>query len=268
MKELGGYFESLAKNIDADNDGTPDILSNRQLRISSHFSIYGGSWGTDTKAPSAVDTSKLYINYHVRIEGNISMAPANDNTVVLSGPVDDPYNNIVKQRFTADKDCFISFFQRQSDSQLFSPFGTAFLPFKKGTYNFTLDGNQIFTLNYSNIDAKFYMVVATPTIHTASDGTITSVSLEYHLPDNTPVEPKNFITVLQLQFNDKANNHYSIGALYESVKSNQTITDFKNVPVTFSLSITNLQSLSVNYNDLLGNEYDASWHEVNALDGI
>lgn len=37
LKAIGGYYEAIAKNIDADNDGIPDIISGKELGI---FTIY------------------------------------------------------------------------------------------------------------------------------------------------------------------------------------------------------------------------------------
>jgi hypothetical protein len=258
LKELGGFFESLAKNLDADNDGVPDVLSNKQLTISSHFSIYGGHWGTDNTPPPPYDASRLYINYQVRISGNISMAPANGNTVALSGPDGSAYTDIKTNGFVADK-CFIAFFDRETPAAAGAPWGTSFMSFKKGTYSFTLNGTQFYSLNYSNFNAMYYLVIATPTLHTDSNGMITSVSIDYKLPDNTIVNPTNYVTILQLSFTDKNNNRVELGSLYAGVPTAGTLTDFSNVVLDTPIALSTLSQLSVNYNDLLGNEYDVAW---------
>lgn len=259
-RELGIYYESLSKNIDADNNGIPDILNKKDLRINSQFRIFGGSWGVNNMSPSQFDISNLRINYAVRIEGNISMAPANGNNVAFSGPVESPYTDITRSGYVADKDCFISFFMRQGERLQNDPLSNNQLPFKKGTYSFTLDGNNLFTLNYSNIDAKYYLVIASPTLHTDSEGKITSVSVDYRLPDNTPVDPENYVTILQLQFQNKDGSRLEIGGLYESVQSKITIKDLTNITLTNPVPLSNLEGLSVNYNDILGNEYNVVWH--------
>lgn len=257
IKELGGYFESLAKNIDADNDGVPDILSKHELRITSHFSIDGGHWGDNNAPASEFNINQLLMNYAVRIEGNISMSPADGSHVALSGPEVEPYSDIKTASYLADKDCFITFFRRESGNPG-GPFISSFPPFKKGTYTFTLDGSKKFTLNYANIDAKYYMVIATPMLN-ITDGKVTSVSIEYKLPDNRIVNPENFVSILQLQFNNKDNSRQEIGSLYESVKTSNTLTDFKYVTLKSPIEVSNLRELRVNYNDFLGNEYDVSW---------
>jgi hypothetical protein len=259
FRELGGYYEFLAKNIDADNDGVPDILNKKDLRISSRFEVYGGSWGLNTTQPSEFDISGLRINYSVRIEGNISMSPSNSNTVALSGPVDSPYSDIVKERFQADKDCFITFFSRPGELLHNSPIVNNLLPFKKGIYSFTLDGSTDYTLNYSNINAGYFLVIASPTLHTDNEGRITSVTINYKLPDNTIVDPENFVTILQLMFRNKDGSRVEIGALYESVQSRITLKDLTNITIENPFPLSNLNELSVNYNDMLGNEYNILW---------
>lgn len=258
-RELGGYYESLAKNIDADNDGVPDILNKKEIRITSQFSVYGGKAGVNTTSPSRFNTSLLRINYAVRLEGNISMAPANSTTVALSGPEDSPYTDITRQGFQADQDCFITFFRRVGTPFPGTEMENNFLPFRKGTYQFTLDGSTNYTLNYSNINAGYYLVIAAPTLHTDNEGKITSVTIEYKSPDNVIVDPENFVTVLQLQFRKNDGSRYEIGGLYESVQSKITIRDLTNITLSEPVQLSNLRELSVNYNDVLGNEYDIIW---------
>jgi len=259
LKELGGFFESLAKNLDADNDGVPDVLSNKQLTISSHFSIFGGHWGTDNTPPPSFNASQLYINYQVRISGNISMAPANGNSVALSGPDGSAYTDIKTRSYLADQDCFITFFNRETQASQGAPWGTSYLPFKKGTYSFTLNGSQIYSLTYCNVNAMYYLAIATPTLHTNSNGMITSVSIDYKLPDNTIIDPVNLVTILQLQFCNKNGNRVELGSLYAGVPTAGTLKDFSNVVLPNPVALSTLDHLNVNYNDLLGNEYDVTW---------
>ena len=252
LKELGGFFESLAKNLDADNNGIPDVLSNKQLTISSHFSIQGGHWGLDNTPPPSFIGSQMNINYQVRISGNISMAPANGNLVALSGPDGGAYTDIKTRSFLADQDCFITFFNRETQPG-------SWASFKKGTYSFTLNGSQTYSLAYSNINAMYYLAIATPTLHTNSSGMITSVLLNYKYPDNTIVDPANLVTILQLQFCDKSGNRVELGSLYAGVPTAGTLKDFSNVVLPNPVPLSTLDHLNVNYNDLLGNEYDVTW---------
>jgi len=49
-KELGAYYESLSKNIDANNDGSADFMDNLDLRLSTIFDFNCGSWGLNEES--------------------------------------------------------------------------------------------------------------------------------------------------------------------------------------------------------------------------
>ncbi len=188
------------------------------------------------------------------------MAPAIGNYVKLSGPSDSPYTDITTNSYVADKDCYIAFFWRQTEQLQNDPLGFNLLPFKKGMYSFTLNGNSNYTLNFSNIDARYYLVIASPTLHTNNEGMITSVTIDYILPDNTIVDPENYVTTLQLQFQNKDGSRLELGGPYESVQTKITLKDLTNITLKNPIPISNLDGLSVNYNDILGNEYNVVWH--------
>lgn len=247
MKELGSFYESLAKNIDADNNGVPDILSNRQLMLNTHFNINNGTYGINSVAPMPADSANISINYRVRISGNGPLIPP-DSIVAMSGPLGDPYDDITFERY-AQLDGFIAFFLRQGG-----------LPFKKGTYTITLKGTNNYSLNYSNINAKFYLVTPTPTLHTNSAGMLVLISVAYTLPDGSFVDPTSFITNLQFQLHTSTGG-MSYGGMYEGIPTSSTITNFNNYILPTPIDISSLVSVSVNYNDLLGNEYDTFWHK-------
>jgi hypothetical protein len=257
MKELGGYYEALAKNIDADNDGIPDVLSDRQLLINTMFIVNGGKFGKDSVAPIPVDTADRYINYSVRISGNKPLIPINQN-VTMSGPVESPYNDISFGGY-AQLDGFLAFFKRDTVMVPGSPLGSNLLPFKKGTYTITLNGTNNYTLNYSNINAKYYLVKAAPTLHTNSAGKLVSISVTYTLSDGSSIDPTSFITNLQFILQGSSGILAQYGSMYESIPTSNTITNFRDYMLPTPLDISLLQGVSVNYNDLLGNEYNTTW---------
>ncbi len=254
-KELGAYYESLSKNIDSDNDGIPDLLDDKQLIISSLFSTQGGKWGiNDTKA-SVADTSQFYINYMILLSGGNALT-FSDGNISFSGPEENPYNDISLHGYRltpGGPQGFLSSFKRE----IFPPApGTpdwnVLRPFKKGTYTLTLDGNRSHSLNYSNINCKYYMVLVIPTLHTNSAGKLVSISLEYKLPDNiTTVDPKNILNEVTLQLGNP-NEIYQSGWLTDK-------TGFTVVNLSSPLDISSLHHIDIFYEDLLGNQYDIIW---------
>jgi hypothetical protein len=254
MKALGGYYESLSKNIDADADGIPDIIDKKQLTMYTQFAIFAGKWGINSTLPTIANASDFWINYKFIIKGGSGLS-ATRETISLSGPSGSEYTDIKMQDFNGNGSTegnFLATFLRETSAGINAPWGSAFLPFKKGIYSLNL-GDKKYALNYSNIDAKYNMVLATPTLHTNSEGKLTSITLEYKLPDNSSVNPKNILKYLTLQLNDPNYNR-----LFDS---EQLTADTGYDAFTFKtpLDITSLYQIDVFYIDLLGNEYAIIW---------
>ena len=254
LKVIGGYYASIAKNIDADNDGIPDVLSNKQLVIFSQFARYSGLWGRNGSTPQPSDSLHSYINYSVNIDGGTGLTFSNGN-ITLSGPGDVPYSDISTwgSKLNSESGGFISSFNRQTNAPAGAPWGTSFLPFKMGTYTLTLDGNKLYTLDYSNIDVQYNLVIITPTIHTNSEGKLTSLSFKFKLPNGTIINPASMLTDVMVQFVDnKANQFYNSSNL--TLASGFSILNFDT-----PLDISSLYQMDIWYDDLLGNKYDIIW---------
>ncbi len=137
-----------------------------------------------------------------------------------------------------------------------APWGSTFLPFKKGTYTLTLDGSRSYTLNYSNLNMKYNLVFVIPTAHTDSTGKLTSLTFEYKLPNGTPVNPANLLTDVMIQLFDI--NHTVIFGNYQDRLTSQT--SFTSYTFKTPLDISTLWQMDVWYDDILGNQYDIIWH--------
>ncbi|MBA4311590.1 MAG: hypothetical protein C0417_03060 [Chlorobiaceae bacterium] len=258
LKVIDSYYESIAQNIDTDNDSIPDVLSNRQLVVYTIFGINAGHWGFNDSLATLTDSAHYYVNYMIEIGGGSGLTFSNGN-ITLSGPVEDPYSDIIKWGYLMAPACgadrgFIASFGRETVAQPGAPWGSAFLPFKKGTYTVTLDGNQSFTLNYSNIDVKYSLIIIIPTLHTNSDGKLTSIALEYKLPDGTVVNPASMLTNVMVQFSDKFANQF-----YNSNPKLTSKTGFTGLSIDPPMDISLLYNIGVWYDDLLGNQYVIIW---------
>jgi hypothetical protein len=252
-KEMGSYYESLSKNIDADNDGVPDILDKKEFNISTIFEIYCGSWGLNDTPPEVNDTANFFINYTMRIAGGKTLIPANQN-IMLTGPETSPYDDITQSHFATGPDCFIAFFRRETPAPPGYPFGSSFLPFAKGIYTVTLD-TKSYTLNYSNINAKYFFILAEPTIHTNDANEIVSVSIEYRDMNQALVNAENFVYQTQITLDGNQHNRLcQIGALWENPEA-KTNTEIYNFTLPNPVPLSELCFLSVMYVDLIGNSY-------------
>jgi len=251
-KELGAYYESLSKNIDVDNDGVPDMLAKKQILISTHYSVYVGKYGlNDTQLPKVNDTTSFNIIYEIRISGGKAITPASPN-VILSGPEDEPYSDITKGTYTSAPDGFISFFARETDN-------IQSLPFKKGIYTLTLNGIN-YKLNYSNICPKHFLIIPEPTFHTNANNEVVSISIDYKLPDHSRVIAENFVYLVQLHISGQNMNMlYEVGGLYTSPDTNPNVEKY-NFKLPTPIPLSKITNMSVNYQDLLGNEYDIGWN--------
>jgi hypothetical protein len=255
LKAIGQYYQSIAKNIDADNDGIPDILSNKQLVISTLFARYTGHWGINNTPPVVLDDAHTYTNYSIEIQGGSAQSFANGN-IVLSGPSLIPYNDIStwwSQINTGGSIGFMATFNRQTSAPTSAPWGTSFQPFKMGTYTVTLDGTKKYTLDYSNIDAQYNLVIVSPTLHTNSDGKVTSITFEYKLPNGTTINPASMLTNVMVQCTDKQMTQF-----YNSPKLT-VASGLMTLTPSSPIDISTLTGIDVWYDDLLGNQYNIIW---------
>jgi hypothetical protein len=250
-KEIGAYYESISKNIDVDNDGVIDILSNKGIRVSSSFGLYAGKWGVNDTPPLPYDTSSISIGYSMRIATGNAIVPSSANNVVLSGPTGDPYNDITQLRYDNTHDCFLVFFKRTGMDV------TNFLPFKKGEYTLTIDKNS-YTIDYATVCPFIYLILAEPTIHTNSNNEITSITLDYKHFDGSAVNPNNFVYLMQLQIGAENNQSCTLGASLYSNESSADAEKYTFIP-TKTIQLSNVFYLDTYYEDLLGNEYNILW---------
>jgi hypothetical protein len=256
-KELGVYYESLSKNIDADNDGVPDLLNKRDFNISTLFIITNGSWGLNDSPPQVNNTADFFINYSLRIAGGKSLIPSS-STIVVAGPEASPHNDIKQMSYATGPDCFIAFFSREAPPPPGCPFGMAMLPFGKGKYTVTLDAKD-YTLNYSNISAEYFLILAEPTIHTNDANEIISVSIEYKNMDHALVTAENY--VYQTQVTLEGNQRLcSMGSLWENPEA-KTNTDLYNFTLPDPVPLPDLKMITVSYVDLIGNSYNINYFQ-------
>jgi hypothetical protein len=259
LKEIDGYYESIAKNIDADNDGNPDILSNKQIVIFTMFTISAGHWGFNQSQPIINDAAHYYVNSMIEVGGGSGLS-FSDNNIVFSGPLEEPYNDIKLWGYMKAPQCggdraFISSMCRETNAPQDAPWGSTFLPFKKGTYTLTLDGTKNYTLDYSNIDLNYNLVIVVPTLHTNNEGKLSSITFKYQLPDSTIINPNSILTNVMVQL---VNNQGTQFYVNDANKLTST-TGFDELTFATPLDIADLHHMDLWYDDLLGNQYDIIW---------
>lgn len=252
LKEMDGFFESLAKNIDADNDGIPDILNDKQVYIRTQYEVSAGRYGVNT-TPSSISTTALNnINYTFFVFGGKGFIP---KSISLSGPLGAPHTDIVRQFFTTElHGCgFGSGFWRQS----FSGGVNSLLPFSSGTYSITLD-DKAYTLNYSLVDLRYNLLFVLPTLHTNSEGMLVSITIEYRLPDNSILpNPENILKGVGIQLTGESLNYDTphLSNLPAKQLGSNAVHGLYSYTLPAPLDISKLHHVSIAYSDILGNMY-------------
>jgi len=258
LKGAGGYFESLSKNIDANNDGVPDILSNKQINVFTLYAISVGKWGINNTAPTIASIDNFYINYTLNIMGGSGLT-VTDGNIVLSGPTGNVYNDILLHWYSMSPNTnsrFIATFKRVTQAPANAPWGSSFLPFMAGSYTLILDGNQLYTFNYTNIGVQTNLLLVIPTLHTNGDGKLTSITFTYKLPNGSTVNPSSILTDVSIQLNDP--NHVF---LFDGSNDRLTSkTGYGTYTFKTPVDISSLWQVDIFYTDILGNQYDIIWH--------
>ncbi len=250
LRTLDEYYESMAKNIDADNDGVPDVLANKELVLNTLFGVPAGNYGLNSKNP-VLNLGE--IKYTLEFAGGSALT-FRDGNISLSGPVGNPYSDISLWGSHinpgAGRGFLASFGRNNNAGESMHP------PFMKGTYTLTLNGNQNYTLDYSNIDAMNSLVIVAPRLNTNSEGKLISITLDYTLPNGDPVEPASILTNVMVQLVDTNQN-----IIYESGNNRLTYkTGFSIAKIVTPADISKLMVVSIGYDDLLGNTYLINWN--------
>jgi hypothetical protein len=251
LKEIDGFFESLAKNIDSENNSILDVLDNKQLFIKTRFWSQAMNWGLNGSPPLMSDIDMNNLGYSLELQGGSGFSKP--NSIKVTGPQDSPYSDISTQFVNANgNNGFYSVIVRTGGL------------FKRGTYTLNIDGT-IHTMDYSNIDARQNLLFVLPTLHTNAQGMLVSISLEYKLPDGTTIDPVNIVTDVMIQMNDDTGRQYFdtpwLRNENASVEGCDCVRGLFSYTLPTPLDISHLAKITIPYNDLLGNTYFTNWQK-------
>lgn len=260
LKEIDSYFESLAQNIDADNDGVADFLNNRQLFVESIFDIMAGTYGINSTDPQIVSGLLDTMNYQVIISGGEGFSMP--STVALTGPEANPYTDI-SLGFLANpggSSGFACGFVRAYPADTNYPWGAMTLPFIQGVYNLSLDGEN-HALAFSNIDGKYHLMYVLPTLQTNIEGKLISFTLDYKLPDGSPVAPENILSNVSLEIHGSQLNYGSprLTHIPKFIGEGGFIEGIYSYTLPSPVDISGMNSVGIWYEDVLGNTYSIGW---------
>jgi len=246
-KELGAYYESLSKNIDANNNGAAGFMDNLDLRLSTIFDFNCGSWGLNEESPQILDTNNFFVKYTLRVEGGKNFSPQNQS-IAFNGPSGSPYYGVIQSNYViCPNGNFISYFSRPS-----------WQSFSIGTYTLTID-NKDYTLNYSTVNSKHFFILAEPTIHTNGENQVVSVTVDYRDMNRDPVNAENFVyqTMVQIDGNERI---CEMGKLWEDPASKR-YTEKYTFTLPDPVALSEVRQIVVCYLDLIGNTYNLKFTE-------
>lgn len=252
LKDIDSYFEAITQNIDTDNDGVADFSSNTQLFVDSRFQIEAGNYGINGTPPEITSTSTDDMQYGITVTGGEGYGTPSG--VTLSGPAINPYSDIQQFYWTNNPggpEAFAAGFHRAT--------GLAFDP---GIYTVSIDGANR-SLSFSNIDAKYNLMYVLPTLHTNSEGKLTSITLEYRMPDGLPVEPENIMANVMVQLNAAQFVQFYSTPRLTHIQRFIDMGGWKEGIYTFNtespVDISVLETVDIVYEDVLGNDYFIKW---------
>jgi hypothetical protein len=256
MKQVGAYYEALAKNLDMDNNGITDLLEEGRIAINTSQNFNAGTFGVNSTLPVTLHPDSLEFNATIHIVGPIGLLSSQSNTLpenaIVTGPLGNPYNDIrnAGNSYSNNKEFKLNF-SRAPHNGAYGP------PFGPGEYTLEID-NQTFTFHYSNISMSSYVVMVIPTLQTNSNGDVTSISMEYQLPDGTPVNPRKLLaSEIMVQVNDTS--YAQLVEIRGSGKPQPESYNYYSTSLPDPISLGKILSISLIYTDLFGNEVSNGW---------
>jgi len=251
LKDIDSYFEAITHNIDTDNDGGADFSDNTQLFVDSRFQIEAGNYGINGTAPQITSTSTDNMQYGITITGGGGYGTP--SVVTLTGPATGPYGDIQQFYWNNSPDgpeAFAAGFHRQGP------------PFGPGIYTVSVDGTDR-SLSFSNIDARYNLMYVLPTLYTDSEGRLTSITMEYRMPDGSPVAPENIMANVMVQLNDAQLFQFFSTPRLTHIQRFIDWGGWREGIYTFStegpIDISALETVDIVYEDVLGNDYFIRW---------
>ncbi|MDD3490640.1 MAG: hypothetical protein PHR62_12235 [Paludibacter sp.] len=280
MKEVGKFYESMAKNIDMNNNKIPDLYEDITIFLSTERGFEGGKYGIKgQKEAQITGTYDLEGTNSLKIEGYVDWFSEKikgiSKNATLSGPASNPYNDIINssnQEFDdnePDKESYYVDFRRQSNDL-----------FETGTYTLHID-KQNFTFDYYfDLNMKDFWVFAVPTLVTDAKGYVTEVNVEYQLKDGRKVKPEKVLSSsITLMFNvysyDKTMDVYDSWSMSGNGKPGEkasveiirrnALNDLKSnfshytIKLPTPIKLSNIESVGTSYLDMFNNSAGNNW---------
>lgn len=280
MKEVGKFYESMAKNIDMNNNKIPDLYEDITIFLSTSRQFYGGKCGIKgEKEAQITGTYDLKGTNSLKIEGYVEWFSEKikgiSKNATLTGPAVTPYNDIINtsnKEFDdnePDKESYYVDFARQNNDL-----------FETGTYTLHIDKQDFSFDYYFDLNMKDFWVFAAPTLVVDSKGYVTEAEIEYQLKDGRKVKPERVLSSsISLTINvfsydssmdvydswsTSGNGKPGEEAIVEIVRRNALENLRKNynhykIKFPKPIKLSNIESVGTAYLDMFNNSAGNNW---------
>jgi hypothetical protein len=270
MKEIGIFYQSLVKNIDMDNDGKPDVVTNKNFTLNTENGFTAGKFGVAGKSePQLSNMLDFKGSNIIKMEGFTKWFSRKDRNIlydaILSGPVGKPHNDLENG---ADHGDF-------KDNELGDRYQLQFsrknnLPLTSGQYNLLMDNTNFAFNYYFDLNMKDFWIYTVPTLHVNGDGDVTDVSFKYKFYDGRELNPTKIIStsigllIEVKQYESNMDAYKGWGNLVEIVRQDILTSlkknhDFYNIKLKVPIKLSNINQIKTMYYDMFGNGADNTW---------
>ncbi len=254
MQELDDYYEALAKNIDMDNNGSPDVMQHGKIDITFGIGIGSGICGLNGTPASVTLNSVHEQNYSIFIEADLAWISSGDNSLPQNAYLTGPDNNTTLYESSDG-----SYSNNKNFKILFESQGNQPMIFPPGVYTLHID-NKEFSFYFSTIRSNDYRVVVKPELITDSQNRITSILFSYEFFDGNPVDPRRlFGSGIDLNISDASGN-FLLQVVSELDSPTDNNYDFYTMNLSNPIDLTDVQDLKISYIDIFGNSVSCGWY--------
>lgn len=281
MQEIGKFYESMAKNIDMDNDGVPDLYKNISIFLSTNRGFEAGTFGVKNEKEAQITKVYEYSGCdNLKIEGYVDWFSQQilgiTNHATLSGPAHNPYNDIVNTSSNKgpdnekDKESYYIDFGRQNNRL-----------FESGIYTLHMDKRDFTFDYYFDLNMKDFWVYAMPTLVTDKNGYVTEVSIDYTMKDGRKLNPEKIISssislnLSVYKYENAMDVYDSWGMNGQPLPGEEAIVEivrrdlltslkknynFYKIELREPIKLSNIKSVQTSYIDLFGNSAGNGWN--------
>lgn len=239
IAQSNGMFASTIRDPDVDGNGVIDMLENKFYRPCITYAVLAGNFG-GAYTPT-INSTVTMDSFNVSIS---SQSTSDSGGATVTGPIGSGLTNAACYEFHTSNQIIYSTYQNLATRSPAIP--------ATGEYTFRLNNGKVLAFSVPDQSlASSRIVVAVPTV-ILSNGTINKISWVYRIPNDSSstLTATAIIENIMIQINDTAGTR-----VYDSPWITSTSGATEHLLTNQSISWSNVNSMSMTYNDVYGNHY-------------